>query len=572
MSVSDAEFAAWLLRSEKRVVLCEMDYVYEGAGSPGGSPTIGTLYFADYPYIDEVAGRAYDDCVVSLPSFSRSLDRAKLGGKTSRSFGSLELNNAAGRQDYLLDLACDGSNIAFYVGAPTWARADFRLAFSAFTEKMSAPSPARISISLKDSGILLNKTIGGDTLVGGTGPNKDRFKPVNLGYVHSAECLLSDAALLVYVYADRSSVDIDFPTQVLAVRDRGANVLFTDNADGTFTLAASPDSPIIVAEVFGTDGDASHYHISDLLEELVANRAGITAAGLWNGPHASFVQYDDEDFHYGLSIVDGKNIVDELEDICISGLIFWSVTRDNKVTYGRIRPTTAYIPQPSQLTIVEDDIVPVDAFRIELGAPQYSTINVYGNKRWIVLTDIASGPDLGPTASLAIKGYYYAQPDPVGDSYASAPQLYHKTLTASPPIETILSAPSDEINPPLVPVGSIVVADTLEFWAAIYRQMFLPWIEFIEITVGFRAYALEIGDIVTVQMNRFGLDAGELCQVIGIELRVTEFKVGLTLVRRREGTAIAGPGGGVTAGVFWLMEDGVTDILMEDDETIDYVS
>src|SRR5574337_1538496 len=104
MSISDTAFANWLLQNGPRCVLVEIDYVAEVAGAPATQ----TLYFSTAPsYVsaatDTPASTPYQDRILTLPTYTRQLDRATLGGQYSIGFGQLTLANADGGLDAILD-------------------------------------------------------------------------------------------------------------------------------------------------------------------------------------------------------------------------------------------------------------------------------------------------------------------------------------------------------------------------------------------------------------------------------------------------------------------------------------
>jgi hypothetical protein len=520
--VTDSQFRDWLARDNSdRCVLVEMDYVYELEGAPA----VGTLYLSDKVYFDgnvnsPVTG-PYIDCVNSVPQFSRSLTGDNLGGYTS-SIGTLEIDNADGDQDFLLDLAIDGSDIRFYYGDVSWHRSDFVLIFSALSSVASAPSFDRISVQLKDTGLLLNQSIGGVSLVGGVGANANQARPVNFGYVHNLEALVLDSALLIYVHSDTGD-----GTAATDVRDRGVAVTFTDAGDGTFTLDASP-AGTITCDVVATpspDSPAGRL-VSDAMLEFVGFRAGLLALGKYAGAGDTFTAGDDDDYPVGISIPSAQNVIDLLGDITSSGNCFWAILRTGEFTFGRLRPNDIASlllgsPTPETTSMVEDDI-DAGSFRLDHAVPQYYQFQAYMSKNWLVQTDLASSLTPDEQAVYRRDGIYLLQDPSVGVSYNDAPQLYNKSLAVSPVLDTLLSGAFDELDLPF-----------LETWMDTRRAMFLPWIETVTLTTGIDFYELELGDIVNLTMARFGDDDGVLFQVISINLKLSAAKIDFKLVRRR---------------------------------------
>src|SRR4051812_28116569 len=120
-----ASVRRWLRKRSKRVVIVEVDYMYQVGLGGGAVPTLGTLYFSNRKYIDEDVPRSYIDALIDSPRYSRSLNRDTLTGAYDVSISSLKFDDSDKRVSYLLDLPIDGSEVRVYVGEADWARSDF---------------------------------------------------------------------------------------------------------------------------------------------------------------------------------------------------------------------------------------------------------------------------------------------------------------------------------------------------------------------------------------------------------------------------------------------------------------
>lgn len=521
--MTEQEFRAWLARdNEERCVLVELDYVAEDeVDSP--YPATETLYLSDREFHDDVTHKAFIDVIQSAPQFSRSLSGERLGTYAS-SIGTLELDNADGNLDFLLNLACDGSAIRFYYGGRTWPLADFRLIFSAITSKVTAPAFDRISVALKDTGLLLNKSIGGTTTVGGTGPNADRSRAVNFGFIHNALPLVIDETVDggQYTHSDSGT-----GTAATEVRDRGVSVAFTDDGDGTFRLTAPPDGAV-TADVLAEPVGDENVRVSDALDHLIGDRAGLSALGLYEGAGPTFAVHDDDDYRVGVSLPEARNVIDLLEDlVSTAGNAFWAIKRTGEFTFGRLRLNDigSFLDDSPAIVdetpIVEDDIVPPGSFRIDHAPAGYYRFQAYMSRNWERQRDFATSLSPDDQAVYSRAGLYLMQPESVGTDYENAPELYHKTLAVSPVIDTLLSeafSPTD--------------LDSLAQWMTTRKAMLLPWIEYVTFVVGIDFYQLELGDPVRLYVPRFGWDDGVLFQVIGIVIKLTEAKIELRIARR----------------------------------------
>lgn len=498
-----------LLRQDnrRRVILVELDYVAEVSGAPA----IQTLYLANSTApLQSSDPIVYEDCVNSVPNFQRSLS-GPISTVYSSSLGSIEIDNADGEKDFLLSVALDGSEARFYV----WDAGTTELVFKALCLRATAPSFDRISVALKDAGVLLNKSVGGTSLIGGSGPNADRWRPVNFGYVHNLDAKIVDDAALIYVHSDTG-----LNTVAVDVRDRGVSVVFTELGDGTFQLAASPAGIITCDVVASYDGTDATRRVSDFLQFLVDDRQSANQGQGFDAAGPTFTIGDADDYLIGISIPDARNIVDVLNQVCDSGNCFWAIKRTGEFTYGRLRPNNIGDFGFITATITEDDY-DEGSWKIDHDAPLYYLLQAYMSRNWYKQSDFAGILTPDEQAVFTRPGIFLLQDTAVGSAYADIPEAYDKTLSISPALDTILSGAFGELDLPYL-------AD----WMETRRFMQLPWIERLSITVGLEYYFLELGDPVSVITPRYGLDTGDLFQVISININLTQAKIEVVLLRR----------------------------------------
>lgn len=517
MPVSDTQFAIWAANDEvERVVAVQLDRVEEVSGAPA---TL-TDYASNLGYTDPSTGQAYPDALQSAPTLTRSL-----GGDNfttySSTYGTLDYANPNGEYDFLLGSAIDGSEARVYLGDPSWDFSDFRLVFTGIAVRATAPDTTKVSVEVKDAGVLLDKSIGGTVLVGGSGASSDKARPLNFGAVRQVECILLDAGTLTYVHSDTGT-----NTSATTVRDNGASVGFSDNADGTSTLLDSP-AGMITADVMAlpddaTLGDTTARKVSDAMRVFVGERCGLTAAGKYSGAHASFVVGDSDDYLLGFSIEDQKNVLsDFLPNLCDSGNCFFAFTRGNQFSFGRIRPDGIAGLGLTAMVMTDDD-VDVTTIKVDHTAPKYYQFQGYMNKNWSQVSNLAFALPPDEVAVLTRNGLYSKQPDSVGTTYADAPEKYHLSLAVSPSIETWLSndfGPDDKTP--------------LDSWMDTRRSMNLPWLETVTFSASIEFYTIELGDAINLSASCYGLDSGALFQVTQLVLRPTDGKMDLTAVRRR---------------------------------------
>lgn len=250
MTISDAQFTAWLRSGGRMALLCEQKYAYES----GGAPVEGTLYLSMGEYrtgpSDSPANVIYRDCIAQPPVVSRAVDPDVIGGLTSISVGSMKLTND-GSFDFIQDLVIDGREARFYLGDPTWARSDFRLVMVLVAEVATAPDLMSIEIQYRDLRLLLDRQIAGDVV------HDERRKPlvfrVGSGTCDSIELVAKDASLLQYYVLQ----NFDSDARVVTVRDNGlplsAASIRVGVTNATLTANAATDTLTLVGHGYIAD-------------------------------------------------------------------------------------------------------------------------------------------------------------------------------------------------------------------------------------------------------------------------------------------------------------------------------
>jgi hypothetical protein len=558
---SGIEPVVWFRRDDiLRIVLVEIDYMDQTGSGAGAAAVTRTKYLANTTYFDEENGRTYRGCVRSTPRYNRAVDRKTLRGRFTSSVGSIEIDNEDGEFDDLLTMACDGSEVRFYIGdggdvmsaREPWLRSEFIFVFSAVAVSASAQTLGKITITLKDSSLFLEKTIGGGVPIGGTGVNANKPRPKNFGLLHNVPCPLRDAGSLMYAPNEDGNYTL------LAVRCRGDSIAYADNGDGTFNLLANPAGGLVTADLqvdlgvgvpaLGLSNTSGAFRVSDAFYQLVGIDAGLIAMGKYAGASTNFELNWSNDYHTGLHIPEAMDLPEVVDALCDTGNVYYAIRRDGYFTFGWFRPEALEYPGPhvgaSVATIRNDDLVRQTEPRITHADPSESFYSVqgYGNINWTPQTDL--GEILTEeVAEQYRRDGYYAEPDTGGSSTsayngpADPPgyntwiqgnqELYHKTLRRSLKNRTLISGGTDE------DAGVL-----LTLWQSIRRTQRMPWLEFLDVTVDLSFFQLELGNVVTVNLAevngdvRYALNNVKF-QVCSIDIALTECVVRLGLVRRR---------------------------------------
>lgn len=233
--MTDAQFLAWLAGDGRRVALVEVD-------------TDVPRYLASAPYTtlpgDTPANRMYLPCVEPGVSFSEHLS-LDADGNPSISAGDIDVVNDDGSLDDWLSDVWVNRAVRVYIGDVTWPRADFRLVFSGVCADLHASGAARLSISLRSKLERLNTPVT-EQLIGGTSANKDRLKPVGFGECHNISPVLVDEGQQEFLCSSREL------ERVIEARSNGAPLTITpDLYNGRFRMTTAIYGQITASVQFG---------------------------------------------------------------------------------------------------------------------------------------------------------------------------------------------------------------------------------------------------------------------------------------------------------------------------------
>ena len=237
MSISDQQFLDWQKAdATRRTLLVECD-PYVGAAGAGA---ITTRYLSNRGYItgpsETPANISYEDRITATPAFTVRMSELLLG-RSSPSWGDLELFNGDGLFDSWLDDGWDGIAIRVYLGDASWTKSDFRLVATLTASAITARDTSTLAVKIKDFQRWLDVPLTTETM--GIGPNANSPKPVAYGLCRNITPICESTSSLKYRVNAFEVQSID------RVRDNGVPVSFTpDLADGSFVLGSSPSGAI----------------------------------------------------------------------------------------------------------------------------------------------------------------------------------------------------------------------------------------------------------------------------------------------------------------------------------------
>lgn len=320
-------------------------------------------------------------------------------------------------------------------------------------------------------------------------------------------------------------------TRVNYAPDGNGRVRLAHPPGGTPTADITNSASPYTYDPAGNDAERAARDVpaSSIIEDIIDNYSNTNVTN--GGAHTSYGDTADDIFYLGLRVEEKQNLTDVLSRLVTDALAFWSIDRTGAFKYGRIWPTALAGTSVMDFTL-DDAKGPV---KVTHADPLYWRLNWVYNKNW----KVQDPGVLSPVLTAEEIAYYSSK-----GAYASGqirgteilPGLdrnrYHLVTTESPERETLLS---NVVHNPALPDA----LDSADQWYYYWMQIYEPYLEFVEITVGFDAYDLDLGDVVTFQCgstaiaDRYGMVAGTKFQVAGVTLHPIDLTVDLVLVRNR---------------------------------------
>lgn len=494
MPISDAEYSEWLEDDRvTRVLLVEAKY-YDGTEQTEYMSTLGHITKPT----DSPANQEYEDLVIAFPVFRRVMKEA-FDGKTQQSFGDIEIDNTNGDRDSWLTRSWNGRDITLMLGDPTWDYADFRVIMAGSSAEITSKGIDKLSLKIRDKGIYLEKQL--QEAVFSTGPNVDRIIPVCYGEVKNIEPVLEDEPTHKYKIHDGEISSID------TVYDKGVSIAFVaDLPDGSFTLSAAAVGPV-TADVKGAkfpglaEGADTYWdNIADIIYDIAKNRSDLTASDIDTTNFSDFKTAHPQ--KVGVWIRDKDKFTQVLDTLVTSVGGFWGFSRDGKLGLGQLLDPAA---ETSTLTITADDIVingmtvkrrQLPRYRVTLGHTRY----------W---------RPQGPSEVAGV----------AEDLTADLGQEYRLSISEDLTVKTTHLLAHESGVLPTVLVDS-TEADT----EALRRKDLRDGLRTVYTVDAFATpFSVELGDVITVDHDRFGFDGGTKAVVVGYSETVTPPRIKLDL-------------------------------------------
>lgn len=488
MSISDAQFNAWLVRDNvDRCVLIEVD-VYTG-----GSAT--TRYMSTHGFVstpsDTPANTAYDDILLRVPRYTSTISE-QLKGYSSPAVGEIVVDNSGGARDaWLLD-AWDGRAFRLFLGDPSWPKSDYRQLVSGTIADILAPDTLTLSLRTRDRQYLLTRPVL-TTLIGGTDTTKDNNRPVTYGECYNVEPVLIDSATKKYAVHDGQ---IEAITQVY---ENGVAVAHTpDLTTGTFVLTTAAAGRI-TADVKGSKTGGVYVNkTADIIQRILTERTALVSGDI---DAASITALNTAvPGKVGIYVRDNSTTTMQALDTLVTGCgAFYSFDRAGKFYVAQF---TAPSGTPV-VSVLDDDAIEAGVAILSRWIPSKSVRLGY-KRQWTTQADgLAAGVNDARRAELAL-------PYKVSKAVNTVPQ---HLLAEEPEVE------------------ASVFIDTADADAESARRATLYSVirRLVQITCFLGPSRVKLGDVVALDLGRFGLTGGVLARVMGIDEAPTEKRIVLTV-------------------------------------------
>lgn len=479
-----------------------------------------TLYYSDKGFItkpsDTPSNQSYSPLAQNPFQFDVSVLNADGFNSGAGSFGAIRLANGDGALESLTDYFWVGRRVNIYVGSPDFTRDQFVSMFNGLCAGIEY-NEDEIIINIQSRERIL-ETEFAPTLYLGTGgleggaDLQGSIKPIVYGECYRVSPVLVDPVNLVYQVHDGSVQEI------MAVYDRG--VLLTNHGDyaditaqsapagqyitqlsGGFIKLGSNNDGVITVDVKGDNQGGYVSKPAEVIARFLKTRLGQSSFTDSDIDLGSFNALDDElNADIGVYVRSNTTAKRFIDDI-LNPLQCYSVfNRDGQIALG-----VGKVPQISVLTLTENDIIDGELRVDEVSNPTWEVTMGY-RRAWTV----QGANDIATAASNDYKTFGLEE--------------YRKVVLREQNVRTkSINAGSKELNSLLVNESdAITQGQRVQSLFNVKRKVY-------KITVRDLLFRVFIGDTLTLQLNRFGLENGKQFLVMGIsedgETGLTELEV-----------------------------------------------
>ena len=464
-----------------------------------GLATTTPHYFSDDGFVtapdDAPASTYFEPRLLAALNFQRQLFAdGQLSGRSVPGAGTLQLNNADGSLDPMTAKAFDGRRVRVLLGDDGFTYDQFETIFDGTADGLEFDD-VTVTVRLRDLQSLFEAGIERGTYGGSGGLDgriglKDREKPLSFGRVFHVPAVLVDPSSLTYQVHDGAIEDVQ------AVYDAGlaltkvsgvpaAGQFSVNAASGTFRLGASA-AGTVTADVRGDKADGVYVEtVAGLIERLVTTRPSTQdPVSVDTTGFAAFAATHNDPV--GIWINEGRTLGEVLDALADSVGAHYGFDRAGRMTIGRVED-----PNPTA-------VATFDAFHI---------------------LDLERLAVARPVWRQSVEYRRYWQPLDASSVAGAVGEEARADLSESVRIEA-LSDPGLRLRHPL---SNDAVATTLltepasaASEAARLLSVFGPGRVAFRVLLKTQAFALDLGQTVTLIYPRHGLEAGRNLVIVGM--------------------------------------------------------
>ena len=457
-----------------------------------------------HPIVDDEHWPAYlkNACDSNVDLFG---DDESAQGRTS--FGNLELLIGDGAHDDLAAYAWDGRDVDVKLGAEGFAIDEYITVLKGTAEGITYDR-RRLGIVFRGKETLLDKDIQETTYTGVGGLEGDATlegneKPLVYGAVTNITPIQVDSTNLVYQFHDGSAESAVAFDGGLALDSAGdvaditaASVepgYYKTQLDSGYIKLGAPPSKLLTLDVQGDNsGDGYVSNAAHIIKRIVIDRSDLTASDL-NLPSFYTAHLDSSRSVSGVYIT-GGTIASVVKDLMHSIGGAWTFNRVGLLTIAVLRKrfSSGTITEDD---IVEDDIVKGSFKRVRTVPPSWRR-RIGSTKSWTVHNESQFvGAATSARRTLTSREYQY--------STNETASIKERHLGARVVVkDTLLSTSAD--------------ADTEN---ARQQALYGATFDRIDITTRRQQFRYQIGQTITLDYDRFGIDADMI--ILGIRENTT---------------------------------------------------
>jgi hypothetical protein len=493
MALTPQQFQQWL--EDPSAVRC---ILVEAAANIAGTET--SIYLSNRNYVtkptDTPPNTAYLPVLQTSVKFTESMS---LDGSGSMGYGDISIGNFSGEYDNWLQGAWQSRPVKIFLGDPKFARADFTEIFSGIIADVSSSGKDSINLQLRDYLETLNQPIT-ETLLGNyykgnivetsvyDNPNKEQTLPLVFGEVFNITPLLMDPTELEYM-VHNGPIE-----RLIEVRDNGVPLVpgsgYTQNlTKGTFNLLVSP-AGAITCSVQGDKAAMYNTTVAAIIKHILKTYVTPVAIADSNIDLVNFASFDaTHPQSVGIFISGKENILSVCQQLAES--LGAQLIADRYAKFKLLK-----IDTPVSGPAVTDQDIIVDSVSVSQKPEIQATYRLGYCKNYTVQQGLLTG--IPAEHKDLLSGEWLS----ASVTNETAQELYRLTNLPEQKNTLLLSNANDEV--------SEEAARLVEIWSQqryVYRLTCTPG----KLTLG-------LGDMITLQHKRFGLNSGVPAQVISTEI------------------------------------------------------